>query len=75
MDFCKIEQLHILRELLVIEESLFQSKLLLHDMNEFYSVSTDDHERYLKMAIEIDSNDPVMLIRKKKKIIRKRSSE
>ena len=69
MDFCKIEQLHILRELLVIEESLFQSKLLLHDMNEFYSVSTDDHERYLKMAMRLDANDPDILYRKKKEIL------
>ena len=67
MDLCKNEKLHILRQLLVIEEPLFHSRFSLRD--EFYSVSTDDQERYLNMAMRLDSNDPTILQRKKKEII------
>ena len=67
MNLCKNEKLDILTWLLLIEDSLFKSKLLLRD--EFYSVSTDDQERYLKMAMRLDPNDPTILQRKKKEII------
>ena len=65
MDLCKNEKLCILRQLLRIEESLFKCKMLLR--YEPNSVSTDDKERYLKMAMRLDPNDPTMLFRKKKK--------
>ena len=61
MNLCKNEKLDILTWLLLIEDSLFKSKLLLRD--EFYSVSTDDQERYLKMAMRLDPNDPAILLR------------
>ena len=67
MDLCKNEKLLILRQLLRIENWLFQFTFLLRD--EFYSVSPDDRERYLKMAMRLDSNDPDILERKKKEII------
>ena len=67
MDLCKNEKLDMLKQLLHIEERLFDSKLVLHD--KLNSVSTDDQERYLKMAMRLDSNDPTILYRKKKEII------
>ena len=71
MNSCKNEKLLILGQLLRIEQWLFQFTFLLRDdiTDEFYSVSTDDRERYLKMAMRLDSNDPDILERKKKEII------
>ena len=69
MDLCKNEKLDILRKLLVIEEAFFQSKLLLRDAVSTDDQRTDDQERYLKMAMRLDSNDPTILQRKKKEII------
>ena len=67
MSLCKNERLYILKQLLRIEERLFECKYVLDD--ELNSVSTDDLERYLKMAMRLDSNDPAILHRKKKEII------
>ena len=72
MDLCKNEKLLVLRQLLRIEEIFLQCPLhLLSEDEHRRSASVYiDHERYLKMAMRLDPNDPVMLIRKKKKNIR-----
>ena len=67
MDLYKNEKLNILRLLLYIEEKLFECIFLLRD--ELYPASTDDKERYLKMAMRLDANDPDILYRKKKEIL------
>ena len=72
MDLCKNEKLLILRQLLRIEESFLVCPLHLSPEDEHRrraSMLYIDHERYLKMAMRLDPNDPVMLIRKKKKIM------
>ena len=68
MDFCKNEKLTVLKHLIYIEELLVRCKILLRTENELNS-SGDDRERYLKMAMRIDSNDSAILHRKKKEII------
>ena len=74
MSLYKNEKLFILRKLLSTEETLLKC-----DIPEVYlspedeqrrnaSVLHVDHERYLKMAMRLDSNDPAILYRKKKEI-------
>ena len=65
MDLWKKEKLHVLRNLLYIEELLVKCKIMLQTETDLNS-SCDDQERYLKMAMRIDSNDPAILHRKKK---------
>ena len=73
MNLCKNEKLLILRQLLHIEKSLFMNAFykckFVRRLDELTSASIDDQERYLKMAMRLDSNDPAILHRKKKEII------
>ena len=70
MNLCKNEKLLILRQLLHIEKSLFMNAFykckFVRRLDELTSASIDDQERYLKMAMRLDSNDPAILHRKKK---------
>ena len=71
MNLCKNEKLDILTQLLRIEKRLIECNLILSvDVEEFIaSVIYIDKERYLKMAMKLDANDPDILLRKKKQII------
>ena len=69
MDLRKNEKMNILMELLTIEESLILCKIPSLLYSEDVSVLYVDQERYLKMAMRLDSNDPNILLRKKKLIV------
>ena len=72
MDLCKNQELYILKELLCIEESLINCKAIIWSLDELRtgaSVLYNDKERYLKMAMRLDSEDPAILSRKKIEII------
>ena len=60
MNLCKKEQLHILKQLLGIEFVLNYCKRTIEDINKSIAMS-DDGERYLKMAMKINPNDPAVL--------------
>ena len=70
MNFCKNEKLHVLRRLITIGELLVKCKMMLPPCDR--NSSCDDQERYLKMAMRIDSNDPSILFRKKKNSLKLR---
>ena len=63
MDLCKNEKLDVLKNLICTEQLIVKCKFMLRTED-----SCDDQERYLKMAMRIDSNDPIILHRKRKRI-------
>ena len=65
MSLCKIEQMKVLRQLLLIGDVLYKCEMMLGDCHHGDPKLTDDKERYLKMAIRIDPNDVCFLYRKK----------
>ena len=73
MNLCQKEQLNLLRHLLCIENMIFESSKVLANGNPLWSY--DDQERYLKMAIRIDSTDPMILNRKKEYILKSFNSK
>ena len=64
MNLCKIEQMDVLRQLILIGDVLYKCELMLRDCHLTRKL-TDDKERYLKMAMRIDSTDKIILNRKK----------
>ena len=58
MNLSKNEQFKILQFVLFYDDLLLGCKSHL-----CYSTSLDDHERYCKMAMKIDSSDPIVLDR------------
>lgn len=58
----KEEQLKILKFLLGIERTIGKCKCMLGD---FKSSTSEDQERYMKMAMKLDSSDPEILERNK----------
>lgn len=65
MNLYKTEQLNILKQLLRIETTIEHCHQLLGLPNGENNVTYDDKERYLKMAMRLDSNDPDISYRKK----------
>ena len=65
MNLYKTEQLNILKLLLRIETTVEHCHQLLGLPNGENNVPYDDKERYLKMAMRLDSNDPDISYRKK----------
>ena len=71
MSLYKNEKLLILRKLLSTVETLLKCQVYVSPEDEHRrnaSMLHVDHERYLKMAMRLDSNDPAVLYRKKKEI-------
>ena len=64
MNLCKNEQLYVLKMLLRIERTLDRCKSIIADET-FRILPSDDQERYLKMAMKLDSNDSQNLYRKR----------
>ena len=64
MSLCKNEQLYVLKMLLRIERTLDRCKSIIADET-FRILPSDDQERYLKMAMKLDSNDSQNLYRKR----------
>ena len=58
MNLCKKEQLKVLKLLLWIEPAFEHGLAILDLANVEIEVPRDDNERYLKMAIRLDSRDP-----------------
>ena len=58
----KKEKLLVLKFLLGIEETIGKSELMLGNEN---SATSEDQERYLEMAMRLDSNDSEILERNK----------
>ena len=67
MNLCKKEQMQIISKLLLMENILLKCELMPPFKNRFLPGESvaDDKERYLKMAIRIDPNNPMVLYRKK----------
>ena len=64
MNLCKNEQLYVLKQLLLIERTLDRCKSIIAEET-FRILSSDDQERYLKMAMKLDPSDPEILYRKR----------
>ena len=65
MNLCKIEQMNVLNELLLIGDVLYKCEMMLRDCHHGDPKLTDDKERYLKMAMRLEPNDMKFLFRKK----------
>jgi len=63
MNFCKKEQLNVLKYLLRIERTLDRCKSIIAEET-CRIIPSDDQERYLKMAMKLDPSDPENLHRK-----------
>lgn len=67
MNLCKKEQMQIISKLLLMENILLKCETMPPFKNRFLPGESvaDDKERYLKMAIRIEPNNPMVLYRKK----------